>query len=73
MTPLEYSEANSSKSNKKVYWKYNKNSFSDYSKETPLEVVYMNVHKGTPKLNAKYIVLLRLKRLSRVRYSRCKA
>ena len=65
MTPLEYGEATSSK--------YNKNDLSDYGKETPLEVAYLDVYEDTPKLNAEYIVLLKLKRLGRVRYSRCKA
>ena len=32
----------------------------------------MDVHEDTPKLDAEYIVLLKLKRLGRVRYSRYK-
>ena len=46
---------------------------SEHSKVTPLEVAYVDVHEDAPKLNAEYIVLLKLKRLGRVRHSRCKA
>ena len=73
MTSSEYSEAASSKSNKKVYQKYNKNTLSDQGKETPLEVAYMDIYKDTPKLDVEHVVLLKLKRLSRIRYSRYKA
>ena len=57
MTPLEYSRETS----------------SNYEKATPLEVTYIDIYKDTSKLDAEHIVLLKLKRLSRVRYSRCKA
>ena len=73
MTPLEHAEATSSKSNKKVYWKYDQDNLSDYGKVTPLEVAHVDIHEDAPKLDAEHIVLLKLKRLSRVRYSRCKA
>ena len=80
MTPLEHSRKASledSKTahlrlNRKVYRKYNKNNLSNYSKETPLEVAYIDIHEDTPKLNAEYIVLLKSKRLSRIRQSRYK-
>ena len=47
----------------------------DYNKVTPLEVAYIDIHKYKDilKLDELYLRLLRLKRLSRIRYSRYKA
>ena len=45
----------------------------DHGKVTPLEVAHMDVYEDALKLDAEHIVLLKLKRLSRVRHSRCKA
>ena len=48
---------------------------SEYNKVTPLEVAYLDkaqIHEDTPKLDAEYITLLKLKRLSRIRHTRCK-
>ena len=48
---------------------------SEHSKVTPLEVAYLDeaqIHEDTPKLDAKYVALLKLKRLSRIRYARYK-
>ena len=42
---------------------------------TPLEVAHLDeaqIHKDTPKLDAEYVTLLKLKRLSRIRHARCK-
>ena len=40
---------------------------------TPLEIAHVDIHEDASKLDAEYIVFLKLKRLSRVRYSRYKA
>ena len=44
----------------------------DYSKVTPLEVAYIDIYEDTPKLDAEYIILLKLKRSSRIRHTRYK-
>ena len=74
MTPLEYSEATSSKSNKKIYQKYDQDNLSDYGKVTPLEVAHINIHKheNIPKLDEVHLRLLGPKRPSRIRYTRYK-
>ena len=74
MTPLEHDEATSSKSDKKVYWKYDKGDLSDYEKAIPLEVAHMDVYEyeDVLKLDEVYLRLLRLKRLGRIRYARYK-
>ena len=73
-TPLKLNEAASSKSDKKVYWKYNKDDLSDHKKAIPLEVAHMDIYKYKDilKLDEAYLRLLRLKRLSRIRHARCK-
>ena len=47
----------------------------DYGKVTPLKVAYIDIYKYKDilKLDEVYLRLLRLKRLSRIRYSRYKA
>ena len=45
----------------------------DYSKIYPLEIAYIDIYKDNPKLDAEYIILHKLKRLSRIRYSRYKS
>ena len=59
MTPLEHGRETSSEYGNK--------------KSIPLEVAYVDIYKDAPKLDAEYMVLLKPKRLSRVRYSRYKA
>ena len=80
MTSLEYSNKPPSEYTNGTGLEYNKVTPSvlkeaslDYSKVTPLEIAHMDVYKDTPKLDGEYIVLLKLKRLDRVRYSRYKA
>ena len=49
---------------------------SEYSKVTPLEVAYLDkaqIYEDTLKLDAEHVVLLKLKRLSRIRHARYKA
>ena len=45
----------------------------DHGKVTPLEVAHVDVHEDALKLDAEHMALLKPKRLSRVRHSRCKA
>ena len=74
MTPSEYDEAASSKSNKKVHQEYDHRPRLDQEKATPLEVAHMDVHKheDIPKLDEAHLRLLGPKRLSRTRHTRCK-
>ena len=72
-TPLKLNKAASSKSDKKVYQEHGYKPSLDQEKATPLEVAHIDIYEDTPKLDAEYIVLLKLKRLGRVRHSRYKA
>ena len=82
MTPSEYGNKTPSEHTNETSLEHNKVTPSvlkeaslDYSKVTPLEVAHIDAYeyKDIPKLDEVYLRLLRPKRLSRIRYTRCKA
>ena len=72
MTPSEYTNG-TSLDYSKVTPSVLKKASLDYGKVTPLEVTHVDIYKNAPELDAEHIVLLKPKRLSRIRHSRCKA